>query len=85
MNQKSRRRSKRSKRIKGCKPGATFGTAASVRARYDDISDMTLWRWLQDEELDFPKPILIKGRRYWRLSDLDTWDKAQAASSAEAA
>ncbi len=83
MNQKSRRRSKRSKRIKGCKPGATFGTAASVRARYDDISDMTLWRWLQDEELSFPKPILIKGRRYWRWSNLDAWDAAQVTSSTD--
>jgi predicted DNA-binding transcriptional regulator AlpA len=46
---------------------------------------MTLWRWLQDEELKFPNPILIKGRRYWRWSDLDAWDEAQAASSAEAA
>ena len=44
------------------------------------ISDMTLWRWLQDVNLKFPKPIVIEGRRYWHWSNLDAWDAAQATS-----
>jgi hypothetical protein len=47
-----------------------FLPAAQVRRRYGDISDMTLWRWLHDRELDFPTPAEIAGRRYWRLSEL---------------
>ncbi|KIN69675.1 hypothetical protein Z948_3424 [Sulfitobacter donghicola DSW-25 = KCTC 12864 = JCM 14565] len=42
---------------------------------------MTIWRWLQDQKLDFPKPIKIKTRNYWRSSDLSSWieSKGEAA------
>jgi hypothetical protein len=30
--------------------------AAQVRVRYGGMSDMALWRWLQDETLGFPRP-----------------------------
>jgi predicted DNA-binding transcriptional regulator AlpA len=33
------------------------------------VSDMTLHRWLKGLP-DFPKPVYINGRRYWRLGDL---------------
>ena len=41
-----------------------------MRARYG-VSDMTLWRWLKNEELAFPHPIRINNRRFWRLNDLE--------------
>jgi predicted DNA-binding transcriptional regulator AlpA len=56
-----------------------FLGARKVRRRYGDISDMTLWRWCHDEDLAFPKPITIKGRRFWRWSNLKTWEKQRAA------
>ena len=51
-------------------------TAAQVKRRYGNCSDMKLWRWLHDEELNFAQPTLINGRRYWRLSDLQRFDAA---------
>ena len=52
---------------------ATYLPAAQVRARYG-VSDMSLWRWLKNEELGFPHPIRINNRRFWRLNDLETWE-----------
>ena len=48
--------------------------AAQVRSRYGGMSDMALWRWLQDEELGFPKPYRINRRRFWKACDLTTWE-----------
>ncbi len=53
-------------------------TARQVRSRYGGISDMGLWRWLRDERLAFPLPIVINNRRYWKLSDLAQWETTQA-------
>ena len=53
-----------------------FLTARQVHERYA-ISDMTLWRWLHDEQLAFPKPTFIRSRRYFSHSDLEAWDASQ--------
>jgi len=50
--------------------------AAAVRALCGDVSDMTLWRWLQ--ERNFPKPIYIAGRRFWREADVVAWLDTQS-------
>jgi predicted DNA-binding transcriptional regulator AlpA len=42
-------------------------------------SDMWLHRRLKDLRADFPKPIVISNRRYWKLGDIRTWIAAQAA------
>jgi predicted DNA-binding transcriptional regulator AlpA len=50
--------------------------ARTVRRTLGNISDMTMWRWLHDEHysyLDFPKPITIASRRYWKQNDIDAW------------
>lgn len=57
-------------------------TAKQVRQRYGGISDMSLWRWLRAPELKFPKPLLINGRRYWRLVDLGRWEDQHSKSEA---
>src|SRR5215213_7972081 len=44
---------------------------------FGGISDMTLWRWLQDEELGFPRPLVINGRRYWRENEIVAWQAAR--------
>jgi predicted DNA-binding transcriptional regulator AlpA len=56
-------------------------SAAMLRARYGGISDMTLWRWLADQALSFPKPLVINRRRFWRLDQLEAWEGAQLAKS----
>lgn len=50
--------------------------AAAVRALCGDISDMTLWRWI--DKRDFPKPTYIARRRFWKKSDVLAWLEAQA-------
>lgn len=44
-----------------------------VRRMFGDVSDMTIWRWQQDADLNFPKPIYVQRRRFWRESELIEW------------
>lgn len=54
-------------------------TTKAVQERFGGISAMTIWRWCRDEALDFPAPIRIRGRRYWRARDLDEFERRCAA------
>ena len=42
------------------------------------VSQMTIWRWQADPTLDFPKPIYIGRRRYWREAEIIAWLEARA-------
>ena len=42
------------------------------------ISSMSLWRWLNDADLCFPRPIYIGRRRFWREADVTTWIEKRA-------
>jgi predicted DNA-binding transcriptional regulator AlpA len=53
-----------------------------VREVCGGISDMTLWRWLADDNLAFPRPIYIGKRRYWREADILAWLDAQTVKAA---
>lgn len=55
-----------------CNPNRRI-PAASVCDLCGGVSDMTLWRWLNDPDLDFPKPIYIGRRRYWREAEILAW------------
>lgn len=59
----------------------TYLPSAAVRARYG-VSDMSLWRWLHDAKLGFPKPSRINGRRYWKITDLEAWEASRKKSDA---
>ena len=59
--------------------------AASVRELCGEVSDMTLWRWINDPGLAFPKPIYIARRRYWREADVIAWLESQATKTPVAA
>jgi predicted DNA-binding transcriptional regulator AlpA len=39
---------------------------------------MWLWRRLHDDS-GFPRPMMIAGRRLWRMSDLIAWEREHAA------
>jgi predicted DNA-binding transcriptional regulator AlpA len=54
-----------------------FLTARQTRARYGHASDMWLHRRLHDKS-GFPQPVVICGRRFWRLSDLIEWENKTA-------
>jgi len=60
-----------------------FVPAPEVCARYG-ISQMSLWRWLNDPELGFPRPIQIRRRNFWPLAELVAWERATAAKRATA-
>ena len=60
-----------------------FLPAQRVRGRYG-VSDMSLWRWLHDDEMGFPKPTVINRRRYWRVADLIAWERSRVGQSAAA-
>ena len=59
--------------------GRNLLTAAQVRQRFGNISDMTLWRWLKGE-LQFPQPIVINRRRYWPENEINAWERARAST-----
>ncbi|WP_241772276.1 helix-turn-helix transcriptional regulator [Rhodobacter capsulatus] len=59
-------------------------SAATVRDICGGISDMSLWRWLNDPVLGFPKPIKIGNRRYWRESEVLAFLDSREAMLAEA-
>ena len=47
--------------------------AAAVCDLCGGVSDMTLWRWLNDDALAFPRPVYIGRRRYWREAEVIAW------------
>ena len=49
--------------------------AAAVRDLCGGVCDMTLWRWL--DQRDFPKPVYIAKRRYWKTASVIDWLDAQ--------
>ncbi|MCF6304462.1 MAG: transcriptional regulator [Rhodobacteraceae bacterium] len=50
----------------------------ALREALGGVSEMTIWRWLKDPALNFPKPIYISKRRYWRYEDVLAWLESQA-------
>lgn len=62
-----------------------FLPARRVLRRYM-ITDMTLWRWLNGENHSFPRPYYFGRHRYFRISELDAWERdRQMKSAAKAA
>lgn len=57
-------------------------TSKQVRAKLGDCSDMTIWRYLRDANLDFPKPIYIRARRFWDEAEIDAWLEARKGKAA---
>jgi predicted DNA-binding transcriptional regulator AlpA len=55
-------------------------TAAAVRNTLGGVSDMSLWRWLNDPAMNFPKPVVINRRRYWRQADIAAWLEEREAA-----
>jgi predicted DNA-binding transcriptional regulator AlpA len=56
-------------------------TAIQLRTRYGGVSDMWLWRRVNDRSTGFPQPKYFGRRRFWELSDIETWERQAAAAS----
>ena len=52
-----------------------YSTAAQVRSRYGDVSAMWVWRRVKHDP-EFPRPLIISGRQYFDLDQLDAYDAA---------
>lgn len=55
--------------------------AVAVRSLCGAITDMTLHRWLNNPELNFPRPIYIGRRRYWRESEIIEWLESRSEAA----
>lgn len=56
-----------------------FIPARQVWERYG-VTSMTLYRWLADEKMGFPKPVYLGRFRYWRRIDIETFEKRLEAA-----
>ena len=63
----------------------TLLTSKQVRARVGNVSDMCIWRWMRDDRVQFPKPMQMNRRNYWRLGDLRRWQAERAEQQKVAA
>ena len=50
-----------------------------VAQRYN-VSPRTLYRWDERPGLGFPKAIVINGRKYRRVEQLENWERQRVAS-----
>ena len=55
----------------------TLLTSKQVRARVGGVSDMCIWRWMRDNRVQFPRPLQMNRRNYWKLGDLRRWQAAR--------
>jgi predicted DNA-binding transcriptional regulator AlpA len=53
-----------------------------VNDRYGNKARLTLYRWMKDPDLGFPKPVKIRGRHFWKLGQLRQWERQRAARAA---
>jgi hypothetical protein len=45
----------------------------------------TIERWEHNPELNFPKPLIVNGRKYWRLEDVEHWERVRTGGGAKVA
>jgi predicted DNA-binding transcriptional regulator AlpA len=64
---------------------ATLVTQDVVQAVCGDVTPMTIWRWRHDPELNFPKPLAIRNRLYWREREVIAWLDSREVADASAA
>jgi predicted DNA-binding transcriptional regulator AlpA len=50
-------------------------------ARELGVCPRTLSRWLTDESVDFPKPVIIRGRNYFHRAAVEAWKAARLRAS----
>jgi predicted DNA-binding transcriptional regulator AlpA len=56
--------------------------SGAVSRRYSDASAMTIWRWMNDPQIAFPRPVKLGNRaNFWWLPDLNEWDRQRRAAS----
>ncbi len=67
---------------RACGDDDRFLPARAVWERYD-VTSMSIWRWLRDPAMGFPRPVLFGRLRYWKLSELLAWEASRPRASAQ--
>jgi predicted DNA-binding transcriptional regulator AlpA len=60
----------------------TLLNSRQTRERVGGVSNMCIWRWLRDPRVQFPPPVQVNRRNYWRLGDLRRWQASQTVKQA---
>ena len=60
--------------------GSTFVTRGQLAKRYS-VVERTISRWLEDESLGFPQPMFVGARLFFRLTEIEIWERDRAAAS----
>lgn len=55
-------------------------TGPQVLSRYQ-ISEMTLHRWQKDEKLHFPKPMIVRRRKFFKEAELSAWERSRVSAA----
>ncbi|EUB95900.1 hypothetical protein PMI07_002388 [Rhizobium sp. CF080] len=58
-----------------------YFTSQQVQDRYK-ISPTTLWRWVHDEDLRFPTPLVVKRRRLFEQRKILEWERLRSGEVA---
>jgi predicted DNA-binding transcriptional regulator AlpA len=56
-------------------------SSSRVRERCGGISEMTLWRWRKDSNLNFPIPVTIRGRNFYDDDEIAEFLSSQKSAS----
>lgn len=57
-------------------------TSRQVRNLLGNMSDMSLWRWINSPTMGFPQPTYLARRRFWSEAEIAAWLGAQARQTA---
>ena len=55
-------------------------STGAVAARYG-VTTRSVDRWWKNPDLNFPQPIIINERKYWAVTDLETWERGRVAEN----
>ena len=56
----------------------SYLTSADLRRIFGNCCQMTIYRYVNDETLNFPQPIKIRGRRYWDSVEIAAFNQRKA-------
>jgi predicted DNA-binding transcriptional regulator AlpA len=56
-------------------------TAEQVRLIFGGISPATLYRWINDANLKFPKPKIIGRRRFWHPAEVESFARSMGEAT----
>ena len=62
----------------------TYIPGPQVSRRYG-VDNRTLHRWRNDSDLNFPAAMIVHGRTFFALDELETWERSRAAPSQQKA